>query len=372
MDELPPEEPPPEEPPPIEPPPIDDAPAPVAPPPVPRAAAPRVGESIGGALDLALSASRQIRRASLYVGALTLALLGPATVLFMAIVRDEGSLSAALSLVASPATFGREPEAVTMFKVSFVCGVFGLLAILIEAQIIVAAILGGVATGRRIGIRGSLRLSRRVFWRVFAASFLVGVLGSAAGLLLMNILDPSTLGELQGAQIWAILVQIAVAAPFSYSLAGIVVGGVGPIESLKRSVRIAGARWRLAFLIALAGAVIGVVQDFALGAGFDVLSRIATAAGLGLDGSIEIAFLTGLLILASVMAIGSLLVTVTALIVAVQVFAFLRMTGYSAGLDRALGGGFDDDLRAPRLVTWPMRILIAFGGVFALLGLTSL
>jgi hypothetical protein len=72
------------------------------------------------------------------------------------------------------------------------------------------------------------------------------------------------------------------------------------------------------------------------------------------------------------MAVGSLLVTVAALIVALQVFVFLRMTGYSAGLDRALGGGFDDDLRAPRLVTWPMAILIGVGALFAVLGLTSL
>jgi hypothetical protein len=345
----------------------DEQPPPPAQPAV-RAKAPSVGQSISGAFDLALAGSRQVRRASLYVAVLTLALLGPATVLFMAIVRDQGSLEAALSLVAGPASFGRtEQDAVTFFKFSFFCGVFGLLAILVEAQIIVAAILGGVATGKRIGIRGSLRLSRSVFWRVFAASFLVGVLGSVAGLILINVLDPTSLGELQGAQIWAIVVQIAVAAPFAYSLAGIVVGGVGPIESLKRSIRIAAARWRLAFLIALAGAVIGVIQDFALGAGFDVVSRIATAAGLGLDGSIEVAIFTGLLILATVMAIGSLLVTVTALIVAPQVFVFLRMTGYSAGLDRATA-----DTRPPRLVTWPMRILIAVGGIFAILGLTSL
>jgi hypothetical protein len=49
------------------------------------------------------------------------------------------------------------------------------------------------------------------------------------------------------------------------------------------------------------------------------------------------------------------------------VFVFLRMTGYSAGLDRATA-----DTRPPRLVTWPMRILIAVGGIFAILGLTSL
>ena len=311
-------------------------PAAPVPPPV-RAQPPRVGETVSGAFDLALAASRPIRRASLYVGVLTLVLIGPATLLFLVIVRDQGSLEAAIDLFYVTTSAFQTPEqgAIILFQLSIVCAVVGIFVLSLEAQIIATAILGGVAVGRRIGIRDSLRLSRAVFWRVVGGAILVGILRSGTTAALTAILDPRSVAALEGAQVWALVAETIVAAPFAYFLAGIVIGGVGPIEGLKRSVRIARARWRLAFLVSAAGSVIAFIQAFALGAGLDVLVRISTAAGLGIDGDAQAAVLTSVVILAALVALGSLLVTITALIAAPQVFVFLRMTGYSAGLERA-------------------------------------
>jgi hypothetical protein len=344
------------------------------PPPPPRAAPPRVGETVAGAFDLALAASRQIRRASVYVGILTLALVGPATVLFLAIVRDQGGLEAAADFVAGSGAFtAREEGALTMLQLSLLCGGIGLFALLIEAQIIATAIIGGVAANRRIGVRDSLRLSRAVFWRVVAAAILVGILRAIVGLLTAAILDPSTEAEFEGTQIWDVVFEAVATAPFAYFLAGIVIGGVGPIETLRRSVRVARARWRLAIVVASAGAVIAFIQAFALGAGLDVIFRVSTAAGLGLDGPPHVAVLTGGLILAAVVAIGSLLVTITALTVAPQVFVFLRMTGYSAGLDRAFApAAVTGPPKRPRLVTWPMLVLVVLGCLAAIAGLSAI
>lgn len=358
---------------PVEPPPVE----PPLPPaqPSPRAKPPRVGETVAGAFDLALAASRQVRKASVYVGILTLALIGPATILFLALIRDQGSLEAAADLLMGLSGPFEPPEqgALTMLQLSLFCGFIGLFALLVEAQIIATAIIGGVAANRRIGVRDSLRLSRAVFWRVVAAAVLVGIVRGIVGVLTIAILDPATETALEGAQIWELVLEAVVTAPFAYFLAGIVIGGVGPIETLRRSIRVARARWRLAILVASAGAVVGFIQAFALGAGLDLLARIATVTGLGLDGPPHMAVLTGLLILAGVIAVGSLLVTITALTVAPQVYVFLKMTGYSAGLERAFAvvpiAG--PPPRRPRLVTWPMVILIALGGAAALAGLTA-
>jgi hypothetical protein len=117
---------------------------------------------------------------------------------------------------------------------------------------------------------------------------------------------------------------------------------------------------------------------FALGAGLDLVIRFADAVGLGIDGSVPEAAVTAVLILACVVAIGSLIVTIAALVAAPQVFVFLKMTGYSAGLDRAMGPPpatittAPAALKPPRLVTLPMIGLIALGALCAVVGLTTL
>jgi hypothetical protein len=336
------------------------------------ASIPRVGEAIGGAFDLAIGGSRQVRAVSVYCGILILAFAGPAIVLFLAVARDLG-LDETVRLIADPQSSFGAPELpeVGMIRLALVVAVFGSFAVLIEGQILVAAVLGAVATGRRLVLRDALRLSRRVFWPVLGTAILVGLTGLAAELLVELILQPRTVAALETSLIAQIIASVVATAPFAFWMAGIVIGGVGPIESLKRSVRIASSRWRLALLVASAGSVLSIIQLFAFSAGFDLLARLAQALGLDVEGAPTNALLTGAITVAGVVAASSLLVTIAALVAAPQIYVFIRMTGYSAGLDRAVTGAHPS--AAPtRIVTRPMLALIGFGVFIAVLGLTAL
>jgi hypothetical protein len=347
------------------------------PPPDVRERAPGVREVTGRSLDLALASSGRIRKASVYFGLLTLALAGPAAILLLALARHLGSLEDAIALVADGYGFGDaglvDPSALGMLRLCMFGAVVGLFALAVEAQIVAATILGGVAIRRQIGLRDSLRVSRAVFWQVVGGSILVGILRLAVDVMTAALLHPNSLGSLQSAQVWQLIIETVVTAPFAFFIAGIVIGGVGAIESLRRSTPIARARWRLALLVAATGVAGAFIQDFALGAGLDLLARVGTTAGLGLYGAAHVAVLTVLVVLVAIVAIGSLVVTVSALIVAPQVVVFLGMTGYTAGLDRATtaSGGYRW-ISPTRLVTWPMIVLIVFGGLAALVGLASI
>src|SRR5262245_65956612 len=63
---------------------------------------PGIGETLSGSLDLALAASRRVRRASIYVGIVTLALVGPVAILFLALVRHAGGFEEAVALFEKP------------------------------------------------------------------------------------------------------------------------------------------------------------------------------------------------------------------------------------------------------------------------------
>jgi hypothetical protein len=343
-------------------------------PPAPSAVAatrpPRVGETVGGALDLALAASARVRRASIYIGLVTLALAGPAVILFLALVRDLGGFEEAVAIFSGERLAPANGTIVSMFGVSTILAVIGLIAITFEGQIMATAIVGGAASDRRIGLRRSLRLSRKVFWSVFAAAFLVGILDRIVTLATAAIVDSSG-GNSQAATIIEVAASGIATMPFGFYQAGIILGGVGAVEALRRSLKIARARWRLAFLVALAGIALSYVEIFALGAGLDVVLRFADAAGLGFESSVPVATLTVLLVLACIVAVGSLVVTIAALVAAPQVFVFLKMTGYSAGLDRAMAPAGGVAPKLPRLLTRPMIAVIALGFLCAVVGLAS-
>jgi hypothetical protein len=340
------------------------------PPPTPASAPtrpPRVTETIGGALDLALAASKGVRRVSLYVGFVSLALAGPTIVLLLAVIRDNGGFEDVVGMLAG-ASGGLDEStagALSLLRFAAFFAAVGIFAISIEGQILAATVVAGAATGRSIGIRGGLRLSRVVFWQVVGAGILVGLLDT----IVSNATQAVTLAtthSLNAATVLGILVAGIATMPFAFFQSGIIMGGVGAIEALRRSTRVARVRWRLALIVALAGTVISVIEVFALGAGLDLVLRVADAAGLGLDKSLPAAILTGLLILAFVVALGSLIVTVAALVAAPQVYVFVKLTGYSQGLARTEPPvGY-----APptRIVTRAMLTLIILAGLAALVG----
>ena len=332
---------------------------------------PGVTEAIGRALDLALASSRSIRRASLYVGLVTLALIGPAVIVFLALVRDQGSFDEAMVVLLGQQQFVASwvSQAISWLGVSALIAFIGLFAITLEGQILAATIVGGAAIGRTIGVREALRLSRRVFWSMVGAAILVGIVDRIVSLAASEFTFGVT-ASVDSSTVASILLAGLATMPFAYYQSGIILGGVGAVESLRRSTRLARARWRLALLVALAGTVLSVIEVFALGAGLDLVVRVASAAGLGFDGSMPFAIVTGVLVLACVVAIGSLLVTIAALVAAPQVYVFLKLTGYSAGLDRARLPT-DGAERPPRLITRPMAVLIGLGALAGLAGVLS-
>ena len=111
------------------------------------------------------------------------------------------------------------------------------------------AILGGAASGRRIGLRRSLRLSRAVFWQVVWAAFLVGIVSQVVTYATAAVIGRST-GDSELATIVEVAASGLATMPFGFYQAGIILGGVGACEAIRRSTRIARARWRLALLVA--------------------------------------------------------------------------------------------------------------------------
>jgi hypothetical protein len=261
-------------------------------------------------------------------------------------------------------------QAMSLISIASLIAAVGLIGILVEGQIMATAIVGGAATGRQIGLRRSLRLSRVVFWRVVGAAILVGIVDRAVVFATAAVMGGPT-GDTEAATVVEVALSGLVTMPFGFYQAGVVLGGVGAMEALRRSVRIARARWRLALLVALAGILLSYVEVFALGAGLDLVVRVADAVGLGFNEGALVATLSVLVVLACIVAVGSLIVTIAALVAAPQIYVFVKMTGYTAGLDRAMAAPWPETTKPPRLLTWPMVGVIAVGFLCAIVGLPS-
>ena len=326
----------------------------------------------GAALDLALAATASVRRASLYVGVLTLLIAGPAIVLLLAIIRDQGGFEGALQMLFGGQTSFDPPEsgAISMLRVTTLFAVVGVVAISLEGQILAATMIGGAATGRRSASATRSGSRAACSGRSSAAAFLVGIVEQIVGNLINNVAYGVT-RSIDGASIAGILAAALVIMPFAFYQSGIILGGVGAIEALRRSTRIARARWRLALLVALAGAVVSFIEVFALGAGLDLVVRFASAAGLGLDGSLPTALVTGRT-RAGVRRRDRLAARHDR-------GADRRATGVRVPADDGLLGRArpgrvvtDGSERPPRLVTRPMLALIVLGVIAGIAGLLSL
>ena len=340
-------------------------------PPPPAAPFPGALATLGGGLDLSLSANRQLRGASVYIGLLTLALVGPFVIIVLAFAASQGGFGWLEDML-----LGIEPDllpvddSVAMYLlVSAFVALIGFFVIGVESQIIAAAILGGRALGRPMNLREAIHRTRQVFWRVVGASLLVGFLLMVPNIVLNAFLESAFDATSEAPTVIATGIGALLAAPFAYIVTGIVLGDVGAGEAVRRSTRLARARWRLAIAVSSVGAVMAYIQLFAIGAGVDILSRFGSMLHLGFDssgGTIALA----LVVLIGVLAVGSLTFTLTALRDAPQVVAFVGLTGFGAGLDRSRRTE-----AAPRHVRWisiPMLVAIGIGVVVGLAGVLEL
>jgi hypothetical protein len=306
-----------------------------------------------------------MRRASFYIGLVTLATVGPLAL-----------ASWAIEVVSIHRT-QRQMEAILVDGGSAWLGLlasvagFGLLVAAVESRAMAAAILGGQLAGRAVSPRASLERSRMVFWSVIVGSIIVSVPLLIAQFA-MNAAASAALGDQVDVSIVTSTVAAAViGAPLAYILSGIVLGDVGPFEAVRRSFRVFRARKLAAALVAVFETIATVLVVLGLGVGLDIVLRIFGALGLGADsGPAGLALMT-LAILAGVFALGTLIYTAYAIALAPQIVMFIGLTRATFGLERVRPGGDRDPSpvaprrRRFRWLTWPMRL----GTVVGVLGL---
>ena len=349
--------------PPIEPPPPADAGPRIEPAPPPIPAVESTRRLLGASFDLLTLASDDMRRASFYIGAITLITLGPL------------ALAAWASEVASIHRTEREMRSILLGGAAGWYGVLatlaglGLLVAAVESRAMAASILGGRYAGRPVDVRAALARSRMAFWRVVAVSLIVGIpvliVQQVLGLAFEAAFGPQTDLSIVASTLAAGLVG----APLAYLLTGVVLGDVPPVEATRRSFRVFRARKAAAALVAVFETIAVLLVSLGLGVGLDLALKVFGALGLGPDsGPLGLTLVT-LGVVAAVFALGTLIYTALAISIAPQVVMFVGLTHATFGLDHVRPGGDRDPAAARpgarrfRWLTIPMLIGLAIGAV---------
>lgn len=297
--------------------------------PSPFAAIPLSGRAVVTAsFELLATAQRPLRSASFYAGWLALATIGPLALLLWRL--DSAGPAVVDGLLGIDTAPVAGPLSVALFL-----AVLGYVAVVIDSRAIAAAVIAGELERRPVRLAGALRLARRRFWRLVGVALLVSiptVIGQTVGSTVAEAVLP---GSPQAAAAAGVVTGIVASTPFAYTLAGVVLGEAPVVESLRRSVRLARVRPRLALAVAAFGVASQLLLFFALTAGLDIVVRIIDAVVLppGVAGDV----VGALAIAAIVFALGTLLFTAEALAAAPQVHAFVALTHYARGLELARG-----------------------------------
>ena len=323
---------------------------------------------LGASLDLAFRASKPLRGASIWVALQTLGIAGPVVVLAMTALSRHPEIFDAFQgggAVVDPNVTG----VASALGVGVFVAVLGLVVLSLESQLISVAVLGAQAIGRPLTLREAIRRSRQTFWRLVRVTVIVqlplGLISQGVSTVLAVPLHGT-----EAVILIATVLTTLLAAPFAYVAAGIVLGDVGAVESIRRSVRMARIRWRLALVVSILARLAQYLLLFGFGAGVDILARIAGELGLSLDRGSPTVLPALFLALFAVAAAGSLILTVSALAAAPETVAFLGLTHYAAGLDRARGPG-RPGVRT-RWLSWGMAIGIVVSVLISVAGVAAI
>jgi len=290
--------------------------------------------------------------------------VGPLVVLLVVVAGRAPEL---FGTVLDPSIGPRSPDGDAVASSVLVTGMIAgaaVIALTIESRIVAVALLGAQAIGRPIRPLEALRRSRQVFWPVAGATFVIQLVVN----LLVSIVG-SPLGDNEASVVVTTAFAALLSVPFVYLVSGIALGAAPALEAIRRSVRMAQTRWRLAIMVAVAETLAQTLLVLALLAGLDILSRVSEIFGLGLDSGGPTTFATIVIALLATTAAGSLVFMVSALAAAPQVVAFVGLTHFGAGLDRAR-----DDAPGARQVRWlsiPMASGIAVALLAAFAGITA-
>ena len=196
------------------------------------------------------------------------------------------------------------------------------------------SILGGHASDQPLRLREAIVRARQVFWRLLGAGLLVGLATTIVTLVVsLPFIRPPDSNT--GINFIASMIAALVVTPFAFASAGIVLGDVGATEALRRSVALFKARPRISLVVTLFTLVTSAIQTFAISAGADAALRVGELMHLNLEQGGLPLIITAVIVLAFIVAFGSLTFTIAAIVAAPQVTGFLGLTYYSGGLDRA-------------------------------------
>jgi hypothetical protein len=330
---------------------------------------PTARKVVSTGLQLAVEASGAIRRASIYIGLLALGAFGPTVLLLLlGIARLLGDPATAETMANDPSlVFLEQPEIagpLLLIYALLAVGLVLLVAISIDAQAMAISILGGRASDQPLRMWEAIVRARQVFWRLLGAGLLVGlatlIVTLAVSLPFIRPFDSNT-----GISFIASMIAALVVTPFAFASAGIVLGDVGATEALRRSVALFRARPRISLVVTLFTLVTSAIQTFAISAGADAALRVGELMHLNLEGGGLPLVITAVIVLAFIVAFGSLTFTIAAIVAAPQVTGFLGLTYYSGGLDKARR----PDGARPRRFRWvSMPMAVTMVGMLAVAG----
>ena len=296
---------------------------------------PGARQVVGRGLQLAYDSSRDLRRASLYVGLLMAAVAGPFAVLLLVDLPRMLSLS-----IANPEQMTRAEANALLVLIGplYAAGALALLGFVtvsVDGFLIAVSILAGRAAGRPLRLREALARARQVFWRYGVAAIVVSVISSIVTIVVLFATGSLSDAASLGASLLASFVATIVVAPFGYIATSIVIGDVTGGAALRRSITLVRARPRLAVTVAAFAFAASALQTFGVGVAADVVTDVSLVLHPNLDLTGSGLLVAVPLVIVGLMALGSLGVTVTAVTSGPQVAAFLGLTHYTAGLDRA-------------------------------------
>ncbi|HJW21845.1 MAG TPA: hypothetical protein VJ506_05390, partial [Candidatus Limnocylindrales bacterium] len=179
-----------------------------------------------------------------------------------------------------------------------------------------------------------LQRARQVFWRYGFAAFVVGILSTVIATLVDLAVGVLGHADSFGGGLVGTLIATLGVAPFGYILTAIVIGDVDGAAALGRSITLALARPRLALVVAAFAFLASTIQVLGLGVALDLVDRIVTFLDPGLEQDAGLLVAIPAIAIALV-AFGSLGLTVGAVTAAPQITAFLGLTHFTGGLDRA-------------------------------------
>lgn len=340
---------------------------PLPPPPSPFARLPtRSTRLVPEAFDVLTRSTGDLRRASFYIGFLVAGTVAPFALLLWRVNVDIVKLP--IDEQIDLLTRGGLEAAM---NVSLVIALVGVVVASIESRAIAAALIAARLEGNPLPLRSAVERSRRVFWRIVRATIITTVPLYLVQLVTERLAAGVFRGESEASVVSSALVTTVLLAPFAYVLAGVVLGDVGALEAVRRSVRLFKVRKVAALVVALFAWSAQLLTGFGIGAGLDLVLRAGDLTSLFSSTDAAGTAVTAVVLMALLFALGTLLFTVTAISLAPQVVMFLALTHVAPGLDAARMAPSAGTPRF-RWLTRPYIVLVIVAAGVLGIGLTTL